>query len=317
MASYSYCGSSVSNTGEISCDKSRGVLRKIAIFNGTLAAADATSATAAFAKLVANSKLSKSDTNKLFIINEAQDIADNSESNTEGTLGLGFKAVIREGRPAYTVKMFAGSDLLKRLRTFNNQTIRILEFDANGVIWGTKSSGDFIGFQAKLFFDGNRLATGQNVEEGVVTMTISILENSEYKDSPYWIDADGNLSDLKGLLDVPLGYVSKSTNVYKIDMKIAGSNFIEDYNIFDTYGTAIAALSASFSAGTGTNYGTPLTITSIAVDNTLKCLTVTFDSTAFAALSASTPIKLTPPTPTQLDAGDVTETELIAVVVTK
>src|SRR5688572_30533978 len=99
--SLSLCSSSVANTGELACDKSRGVLKKIMIFNGSIEAADYTDEAELFAKLVANSKLSKSDSNKIFVINEAQDIADASEANTEGTLGLGFKAVIREGRPAY------------------------------------------------------------------------------------------------------------------------------------------------------------------------------------------------------------------------
>ena len=119
----SLCESSVANTGELSCDKSRGVLRKLFIFNGAIAAADYASGTALFDKLVANAKLSKSDSNKVFTISEVQDLARNSESNTEGSLNLGFKTVIREGRPAYTGKIFGGADVLKRLRTVNNQTI--------------------------------------------------------------------------------------------------------------------------------------------------------------------------------------------------
>lgn len=316
---YSLCSTSVDNLGEQACDKSRGVLKKLFIFNGKVEEADYASQTAFLNKLIANSKLSKSESNKVFPLNEIQDIADASEANTEGTLNLGFKAVLREGKPAYTVKLFAGSDLYKRLRTFNNQTVKLIEYDANGVFWGCKSGTDFKGFQAKIFFTGNKLATGQNVEEGVVTATISILSTSEYYDNPYWIETatGGNVEDIKSLIDVDLTYISKVTNVYKIGMTIPGSNLIGAYNIFDESGAAIAALSANFSAGTGTNYGTPLTITSVAVDNALKCLTVTFDGTEFGGLSASAPIKITPPTPSQLDAGDVPDTELLAVVVTK
>lgn len=313
----SLCASSVSNTGEISCDKSRGVGKKLFIFNGSIGSADYTDEAALFAQLVENSKLSKSDTNKIFVINEMQEIADASEANTEATLGLGFKATLREGKPAYTIKIFAGSDLLKRLRTFNNQTVRFLEYDANGTLWGTKSGTDFKGFQAKFFFVGNKLATGQAVEEGIVTITLSILSTSEYFDNPYWASLSSyNIEDVKPLIDVPLAYVSNVTNVHKISMKIPGSNLISPYNIFDDYGAAVAALSANFSALSGA--GTPATalaITSIAVDNTLKVLTVTYDSTAYS--SATGNLKLIPPTPAQLDAGDVVGIELLSVTYAK
>jgi hypothetical protein len=315
--SLSLCQSSVSNTGELACDKSRGVLKKIMISNGLIAAADYVDEATLFDTLVANSKLSKDDSDKIFVINEAQDIADNSESNTEGSLGLGFKAVIREGRPAYTVKIFAGADLKKRLRTWNNQTIRIFEYDANGTIWGTKSGTDFKGFQAKLFFGGDKLATGQNVEEGVCTFTISILSTSEYFDNPFWAALSAyNIEDIVPLIDVRLHFVSNSTNVHKISMKIAGSNLISDYNIGPDFGTAVAALSAQFSAKSGAGVpATSLAITSIAYDATLECLTVTYDNTAYGTATGN--LKLIPPTPTQLDTGDVTGVEILPVTYPK
>jgi hypothetical protein len=312
----SLCSQSVANTGELACDKSRGIPKKIMICNGSFSSSDYATASTLFAKLVTNSKLSKSSTDKVFVLNEAQDVSDASDSNKEGSLGLGFKTVLIEGKPAYKIKMFAGADLLKRLRTFNNQTVRILEFDSNNTLWGTKSGTSFIGFQAKLFFTGNKVATGQNVEEGIVEFSVSILNTSEYFDNPYWTDLSGNnIEDVKALIDVPLSYVSKSSNVYKIAMKVADSNLVDDYNIFDDYGALIAAL--TFTAFTGATYGTSLAITSVAVDNTLKCLTVTFDSTAFSALSSGASIKLVPPTPATMDAADVTNVELLPVIVTK
>lgn len=312
----SICGQSVDNLGELQCDKSRGVLKKIFIFNGAVGSSDYATSSALFTKLVANSKLTKTDSNKVFVINEAQDIADASEANTEGTLGLGFKAVLREGKPAYTVKIFAGADLLKRLRTWNNQTVRILEWDANSTLWGTKSGSNFIGFQAKLFFTGNKLATGQNVEEGVVTFTLSILSTSEYFDNPYWAALDGNIEDIKPLIDVPLAYVSAASNVHQISMKIADSNLIEDYNIYDDYGTAIATLDANFSSFSGAgDPTTALTITSVGTNSTLKTLAVTYDATAYGTATGN--IKLVPPTPAQLDAANVTNVELISVTYPK
>lgn len=309
----SLCASSVANTGELACDKSRGVLKKLFICNGTIPSASYADEATLFAKLVTNSKLSKSDADKIFVINEAQEIADASEANTEGTLGLGFKAVLREGKPSYTIKIFAGGDLLKRLRTFNNQTVRFFEWDANGTIWGTKSGTSFIGFQGKFFFSGNKLATGQNVEEGVVTITLSVLSTSEYFDNPYWASlASYNIEDVKPLIDVNMSLLSNASNVHKIQMKIADSNLVSDYNIGDDYGTEVAALAANFSATIG---GSSLTIDSIAYDSSLDALTVTYDSTGYTGGSGN--IILTPPTPAQLDAGDVVGVELLPVTYAK
>lgn len=314
--SYSLCGSSVANTGELACDKARGVLKKLFICNGSIAAADYADATTFFNKMVANSKLSKSDANKVFVLNEAQDLADSSNANKEGSLNLGFKTVLLEGKPGYKVKFFAGGDLLKRLRTFNNQTIRIFEYDANGTWWGTKSGTTYTGFQAKLFFTGNKIATGQNVEEGVVECDVSILSTSEYFDNPYWVETTGNVEDIKSLLDVTMSDDSHTTNVYKIGLNIIGSNLVAPYNIWPDYGDAIATLNG-FTAKTGAGFATDLTITSVAADDALEKLTVTFDSTAFTALPSGAQIKLIPPTPTVLDAGNVPDTEILPLIITK
>lgn len=312
---YSLCGKSVANTGELACDKSRGVLKKLLITNGAIGQADYADELTFINKLIANSKLSKEDADKVFPINEAQDLADASEANKEGSLNLGFKTVLLEGKPAYTAKIFAGGDLLKRLRKFNNQTVRVIEYDSNNVFWGTKQGTSFKGFQAKLFFTGNKISTGQNVEEGVVTLSISILSTSEYFDNAYWIESAGNVEDIKSLMDVTMTSISNVDNVYKIGLGIIGSDLKGAYDIWGDYGAAIAA--TTFTAKTGTGFGTTLAVTSVAADDTLGALTVTFDATAYTALATGAKIQLIPPTPSVLDAADVPDTEILPLVITK
>ena len=310
--SLSLCQTSVDNIGEIACDKSRGVANKFLIFNGSIGSASYADADTFFAKLVTNSKLSKDDSDKIFVLNEIQEITDASEANKEGSLNLGFKATLQEGRPAYKFKFFGGADMLKRLRTFNNQTIRVLEYDANGVVWGTKSGTNFKGFQAKLFFVGNKLATGQNVEEGVIEGTISILSTSEYFDNPYWMEiGDNNIEDVVPLVDAQLAYVSHASNVLSYSLKIAGSNLLEDYDVLADYGTAIAALTFTAQSGATTAVGTSRAITSVAY--AAGMLAVTYDSSAYTAITAGHYIKLIPPTPAVLDAADIVNLEILSV----
>jgi hypothetical protein len=99
-------------------------------------------------------------------------------------------------------------------------------------------------------------------------------------------------------------------------MKVAGSNLITDFNIYDEFGTPIAAMDADFSAFSGAgDPTTSLAITSITANATLETLAVTYDSTAYTAATGN--IKLVPPTPAELDAADVTGVELIAVTYPK
>lgn len=312
---YSLCGKSVANTGELACDKSRGVLKKIFIFNGSIASGDYADSDTFLAKLVANSKLSKDDSNKVFAINEAQNLEDSSEANKEGSLNLGFSTVLLEGKPGYKVKMFAGGDLLKRLRKFNNQTIRIIEYDANGVFWGVKSGGTFKGFQAKVFFTGNKIATGQNVEEGVVEVQISLLSTTEYFDNNFWMETSGNVDDIRALMDVTMNVISHVDNVYKIGLGIQGSDLKGKYDIYDDYGALIAG--TTFTAKSGAGLDTPLTITSVVKDDALNALTVTFDSTEYTAVTNGANIKLIPPTPLVLDGADVVDTEIVPLIFAK
>lgn len=310
---YSLCGKSVANTGELACDKSRGVLQNILIFNGSIDSADYADEATFTAKLSALSKLSKDDSNKLFLLNEVQNLEDSSEANKEGSLNLGFKAILAEGKPGYKIKIFAGGDLLKRLRKFNNQTVRVLEYDKNGVVWGTKSGSLFKGFQAKLFFVGNKIATGQNVEEGVVEITVSILSTTEYFDNNYWAETSG--LQMSSLMDVTMIQKSNVDNVYKIGLQIEGSNLEGAYDIWADYGSAISG--TTFTAKTGVDFSTDLPVTSVAADSATGAMTVTFDTTAYTALAAGAKIKLVPPTPTVLDAADVPDTEIIPLIITK
>lgn len=304
------------NTGLIANDISRGVLNRIFIDNGGVDTANYVDDTTFLAELVRKSKLSKDDADKIFPIPEAQDLADASEANKEGSLNLGFKTVLLEGRPAYKIKMFAGSSLAKALRKFNNQTVRIREYDANGNMAGTMVGSKFYGFKAKLFFTGNKIATGQAVEEGIEECTVSILSTSEYFDNVKFIGITGNIDNVVGLNDAAARLVSKAANVYKVAFEIPKPQPGQVINVADQYSTALAS-SSLFTAFTGAGFATPLAITSVTYDAAAHALAVTFDSTAFNALASGAAIRLVPAAPTALDTANVPGVELASIVLTK
>lgn len=315
---FSLCGSIGANTGGILCDVSRGITKKLYIFGGTISAAEYADAAALEAALTAASLLSKSDKDKIFPLPEIQDITDKSDTNKEGSLNQGFKTVLLEGKPAYEFKFFGGSTLVKSLRKFNNQTVRILELDSNNRMWGTSSGTNVIGFQAKLFFGGLKAATGQNVEEGVITLSLSILDTSEYYDNAVYLDVSAvNMNNVQALNDATLYEAAAHvSNVYKIGVKVPTSQAGVSINLYDEYADELASATL-WEAFTGATYSTALVLTSISKDDTLKAWTVTFDNTAYTALSAGAKIKVNLKSPALLDVADVTGIEGVAVVVSK
>lgn len=313
---FSLCGKTLVNIGGIECDVARGVLERIMAYNGAVPSTDYADSDTFLSYLVTGSKKSRTDSDKVFPFPSAKEISDKSEANKEGTLGLGYKTILREGLPSYEIKVFAGMLQLKALRKFNNKTIRIFEYDENKNLWGTKVGDTFKGFQAKIFVAGGNIATGQNVEEGVVIITVSILENSEYKDNAYVVPIDGNINDVGGLLDIDLVELAAHTsNAYKIGARIPTTQMGGYINLYDKYDDelAVAANWKATNQATGAN----IPITTVAKDTTLKGWTVTLDSTAFAALASAAKIIIELKDPSILDAADVLGVESLPLTVSK
>lgn len=315
---FSLIGNTAGNTGQILGDASKGVIKNFAIFGGKFTASDYADATSREAALKAASLKSKTDSAKLFWLPEVQNVEDRSESDKEGSLNLGYKTILVEGKPAYEVKVFGSSEFAKQMRKFNGQIVRVLEFDANQKLWGTQSGTDIIGYQAKIQTKGQKVATGQNVEEGVVTIVISFLSTGEYNDNPKMIDCSSvNMGVVKSQVDASLSEAAAhATNVYKIAVGLPTAEAGVVLNLFDYYSTQLAAASL-WEAKTGTNFATNLAITTVAADATLKAFTVTLDSTAFAALGAGAKIKISGKAPSVLDAAGVEDVEIGYIVVTK
>jgi hypothetical protein len=309
--SFSLCTLSNKNVGGIKCDVARGVLRQLFIFNDDLTAENVDTPATMLTSLITGSRLGKNETGKVFPLPSVEEIADKSEANKEGTLALGYKQILFEGRPAYEVKFFAGTVQMKSLRRWNNKTVGILEFDANSNIWGTVAGGKFKGFQAKIFFAGGKAATGQAVEEGVVTMIVSFLSNSEYFDNNYMMPIEGNITDVEGLVDVQSYIFSGTTNVRKIGFRLPTTQVNKYLNMFDSFEDELAddALFEAFSIGAG-GVLTALPITSVAKDTLNQVYNFTFDSTAYNALAVGTKILVKALSPTVLRANDITGIEI-------
>lgn len=313
----SILGSSSSNVGQILGDASKGVIKNIAIFGGTLLEADMADSATLQAKLVANSKKAKTDTEKIYWLPEVQNIENRAEQNTTGALNLGPTVMLKEGKAGYELKVDGSSEFCKLLRKWNNKTIAVLEYDSNRKLWGRAVGTSYKGYTAKIYANQMQIATGQAPEEGIVTFTISYLSSTEYGDQGKCLDlSEVDTSQIVAQNDAPFRLLSQASNVFNLAWGIPLGEMNKYYDVLAKFNSEVTTLGAAgFEAFTGSLFGTSLAITSIAITN--GELVVTFDATAFGALSVGAKIKFNAKAPSVLDAAGITDLEGVAIILTK
>ena len=304
---YSNCANSGVNTGSILCDKSKANARQH--FIGGLQITSTT--TTLQADLKAASLLPKSNTSKLYPLPIIQDATSKKDANKEGNLNYGFKITLIEGKPAYEYKVFGGTSLVKQLRKLNNKTVRVFELDDDNALWGTEIGTKIVGYQAKLFFDGQLLGDAQKAENGVITFQLSILDNAEYFDKAKYFDVTSvDMTQIKALNDVQIVTTAATVaNVFKLTGKITTAQAGVSLNVHDTYPTELSAAGLWVSYSGAAN--TTIPITSVANDVTNGGYTVTLDSATYTALASGTSVSIGLAAPSVLDAADVVDTESV------
>lgn len=325
--STNYCAVQGGNTGTPSCVGKRKVPKKPVVGGRKFTYAEYSNSETFQDAIIASLNLSAGDPNKLFPFPEILEVANNTEADTTGSLALGPVVRLRKGRPSYTYTVDIDHYQFQKLLAFDNKVMPVYSFDDASNWWAyrptttanTPNTKDISGEMALITVSGNGFEDGANAATGKCTITFSYLSVDDFeKRSVYAMLPNMSSGDLVGLIDVMLSEpVAHTTNVYKIKMTIPGPVLGQDLDIYDDYAAAIAALSAQWSAKTGANFATSLTITSIAVDATLKALTVTFDSTAYTALANGALIKLIPPTVAQLVTANIAGYEIGDIILVK
>jgi hypothetical protein len=313
----SILGQTASNVGQIIGDRSKGVIKNLVIFGGKLSAAQTADAASIEAALIAASKKAVSDSGKLYWLPEVQNFEDRAEQNSTGALNLGPTVVLKEGKAGYEIKVDGSSEFAKSMREWNNKTVAIMEFDSNRQLWGAKTGDDFVGYAAKVFVNAMRVASGQAPEEGIVTITVSFLSSNDYGDNAKALDLSTiDTSLIKTQVDAEFAVAAPAvSNVHKLSWGIPLGNMGQKYDVLAKYATEIGTMATLFEAFTGTNYGTPLAITSVVITNGI--LNVTFDSTAYTALPALSKIKFNSKAPSVLEAANIFDIEGVAVILSK
>lgn len=315
MQGFSICSSIGANTGAIDCDPTRGL--PVQIIAGSAIFAPSDYATAAGFETAFLNKLVQplGSADKLFPFPVIQGNSDKTTAAKMGTLGYGLQIKLLRSKAGYEFDVLAGSALEKKLIAFDGLIVPLFILDDKSKMWGVLDSAKnfkgakyLVGVEPKGFEDGTNTKTTK--------ISISIIDSRDFIENAEFAGTSFNASDIVGLNDVTLTAISNVSNVWKIGATIPTSNILSALNLASTYTTELA-VSSLWVAGTGANFATPLAITSVAYDATLKAWTITFDSTAYTALAVPSNIQLSLADSVTLNTADVTGIEGSPVILVK
>jgi len=317
MPILSLCSKTGANVGPVSCDTRRAAPAVIILGGKAFSPAEYANNAAYEAALLEAINLENGNSEKMYPFPEIQNTVNNTEANTEGTTGSGFKMILREGKPVYTFGVIVGTNLEKQMRKFNNKIVPVTVFDKNKNSWGKLDiDKNFVGTDALIYVSPKPYSDGNSVDTEYTLVTVSFLSMADFADDAAFVPTTFSISNLEGLLDAKLRVISNASNVYKIAVEFENAQLGGNVNFYDKYATELAS-AALWRSFTGAALATPLTITSVAADAALKAFTVTLDTTAYAALSAGAKILLDLETPPVLLAAAVRGIEGDPVIITK
>ena len=311
--SLSVCGQTGANTGLVRCSASPGVPQDWAIWGGSLTPEQQLAAATIKSALIADSKKSKSDSAKLFLMPNIQGKENKRESNTETTLSNGLKIVTREGLPGFRWSFFTSQQQIKQLRKFNGIQVPIIFNDDNKRTWGS-IDGDlnFIGRTAVIYFEGLSALADADVK-GLAFVEVGFIDRIQSYDDQYFVDTPFSFqSSLKGLIDVQPIVASAQTldgtdKVLHIGLTVDIAQAGNPLNLFSAYSaSALGTTAALWSVKTPAGIDVPV--------NTVVVNPAGYFDLNIGAVTGTHIVTLAGPT--ALDAANVVDIEGLELVVT-
>jgi hypothetical protein len=312
------CGAQGGNTGLINCAVSPDKIATIAIWGGNLTSSEYDTDAHIKTALLADSKLPKADSNKLFVLPLVENKENKKEANQEQAFSNGVKIVTREGLPGWRFSFFTNMSQMIQLRKFNNKRVPVIMQDISKNVWGTKDGSlNFIGRQAIVFFEGLD-HPGDDQAAGVGYFTVAFLDPIENYDDAVFVASSFNFqTTLKALIDVQAYEKAVATvNVLHISGKVPTAQIGNDIDIYaDSAYTALFATAADWTA-TNLTTGASIAITTLAA-NAAGYGDMTLNSAAYTALASGTQVKIAAIAANLLDAAGFVGIEIAPVIHTK
>lgn len=313
----SVCGTTANNTGAIACGEAPGKIAYMAIWGGELTTNEMATVTTIKAALLADSKLSKSASAKLFLLPTRQNLEKKKGNNVTQTFSNGIEIVAREGFAGYRVNFFTTLAQMKSLYAFHNKEVRVIVQDDGTKIFGTLDpTGQFIGRKCRVTVEMLD-HPGDDEVAGVGYMEFIFTDVYESKQGLYYVQPGVSLpATTVALVDVQAyEFGAAASNVLKVSAKADIGEAGKYVDIYGDYSTTLFNTGGLWTATNVANNAS-VTITGIA-SNAGGYGAMTIDSTAYSALSSGAQLRIAAVVPNLLDAGGAVGIEVASFIHTK
>ena len=211
-----------------------------------------------------------------------EEIADNSEEETVSTLGYGSKQVVKEGKYDWTFRIVKGGLCLNnKLRAFNKASKKVLFIDSNNVIYGTRVESGFTGFTMDFFY-AKPFKANDASNAAIFNVRFALAKPEEFNEKVAFVKADQDIEEaVKGLIDLELVQLAVASGKVTVGIRTA----CDKVNIYEAFGDVMAA----GELWKVSKNGAPVTITSVAKNDTAGGWDVSFTGTGEHVITLAAP----------------------------
>ena len=174
---------------------------------------------------------------RIYPVHNFVGITDDSEEPVRETLGYGGNATLRQGNYSWTLRFLDGGlCLLIQLQRFNQQPVAVLWYDADGIIFGRRTSAGLAGVPV-IDFNANKWTPSDGSVVAGFTVTVEFDSRHLNQDLAFLKDDTVDLSDIRGLQSVALNPLSATAT----DITVQALAGCGGDNLYDLYSAQLAA----------------------------------------------------------------------------
>lgn len=300
---------SVFNSGIPLCDLAKGKIKGVILADRGVSFTPADRASVASMIAAIKTKTTAARGSRVYPVFDINNFEDSTGEPQTGSIGNLSTAtiVVQDGIPVFRFGYNGSEKRHARMALMNGASLDVFFIDDKFAMYGTQSGDNLKGYNVlQAYTYVSRFIVADAVNQYSFQLTLGSI--AEYRENSNYVVLNSGVLSAQGLIDVELFELSNVANVYKIQpIADGGTNLSAN----DTTNAAIAGL--TFTAKR-LDTGAAIPITSVAADNTLDALTVTFDSTAWTA-AAGQDVQLNGPSAADLAGAGVKPYEMIPVII--
>lgn len=234
----STCTLRTANTKPSRCKQELGLIRRCILtpVEAKFTGLDESSAVQTFDAWIEAGIHAADPENRFYPLPMTNGVEDNTTDPSVFTDAMGIQYQIMDGVFAFTQKFHRDVCLTKKLKTFNDQEMRIIKYDRSLAEVIEDGNGDYMGEKCKIFVSHPKASTVSDLGEPAILITMIDPNEHDYR---AFLEYDSNLSELDGLEDVVMN-VSISSTDYVITFTDAcsGKDITSEFAALSTKKTA-------------------------------------------------------------------------------